>query len=86
MSQIPAFRGEPNMPPDLDVRPWLLVYYTHRGEAADPARYWKEYGSDLSDAARSTMKVTGEIRMAAQTATAGRTTLAGKIDALSRVC
>src|SRR5688500_5493589 len=43
VSNVPAFREEPHMPPEYAVRPWMLVYYS-LDRKLDPARFWKEYG------------------------------------------
>jgi hypothetical protein len=36
---IPAFKKEPDMPPENDVRAWVLIRYTDRNET--PAEYWR---------------------------------------------
>lgn len=86
MARVPAFKSEGQMPPDHDVKPWLLLYYTPGGRPRDPVRFWKEFGASLHDVVKSTWKADGAIKIAAQTAAGKATTVAGKIDALLALC
>jgi Domain of Unknown Function with PDB structure (DUF3857) len=86
MAGIQAFREEPFMPPDHDVKPWALVYYKRRGPLPDPARFWREYASELYDDTRTLSKADGSIRAAAEKANAGRASIQEKIAALIEVC
>ncbi|MCA1615542.1 MAG: DUF3857 domain-containing protein [Acidobacteria bacterium] len=64
MTNVPAFREEPNMPPEYQVRPWMLVYYA-QDHKLDPGKFWKEYGKKIYNDYKSLMKVTDEVRKAA---------------------
>lgn len=66
----PAFREEPHMPPDDQVRMWMLVYYTRAGEVV-PDEFWADYARTVERENNAGMKVTGAIRAAAREATAG---------------
>ena len=63
MTNLPAFREEPNMPPENQVRTWTLVYYV--AERPDPARYWSDLGKRFYGHTKSLMKVNDELRAAA---------------------
>jgi hypothetical protein len=64
LSNVPAFREEPMMPPQYQVRPWMLVFYS-REHKLEPARFWKEYGREIYEQSRQAMKVTDEVKKAA---------------------
>ncbi|MBA3240319.1 MAG: DUF3857 and transglutaminase domain-containing protein [Acidobacteria bacterium] len=80
LTNIPAFREEPRMPPDHAVRPWMLVYYSEDNKPA--AQVWKEYGRELYESHKSSMKVNDDIKRAAAEAIAGATTDEEKLDHL----
>ena len=43
MSNMPAFRQEAYMPPEDQLRAWMLIYY-EEDKKLDPEKYWKELG------------------------------------------
>jgi hypothetical protein len=43
MTDMPAFREEPNMPPEDQLRAWMLIYY-EEDKKIEPEKYWKEIG------------------------------------------
>ena len=63
MSNIPAFREEPGMPPEYAVRPWMLVFYSAR-RPPDPAQFWREYGRRTAASFKSLLKVNDDVRRA----------------------
>jgi hypothetical protein len=79
MSNIPAFKDEPRMPPEYSIRPWLLVYYTKDSKAV-PEKYWKDYGKNQYEEHKALMKVTDEVRQAAAEAVGGETDPDKKIE------
>lgn len=81
MSNVPAFREEPRMPPEYAVRPWMLAYYAG-AQQRSPELFWKNYGKSIYDDHRASMKVTDEIKRAAEEAVAGAATDAEKLDRL----
>jgi hypothetical protein len=42
----PAFREEPHMPPEDEVRPWMLLYYSDKDKIT-PEKFWKEHGKSV---------------------------------------
>lgn len=66
MSNVPAFREEPRMPPEDSIRPWMLVYYSEDRKLS-PEKFWKELGKENFDRAKSRMKVNDEVKRAAAT-------------------
>src|SRR5262245_21695311 len=45
-NNAPAFREEPRMPPEDEVRPWMLLYYSGKGNIT-PVKFWKEHGKTI---------------------------------------
>jgi hypothetical protein len=82
LENMPAFREEPMMPGEPNVRAWALVFYSD-GERREPEKYWtnvgkEQYGRYLKPA----MKADNEIKEAAASATAGAKTDEEKVLAL----
>lgn len=63
MSNVPAFKEEPLMPPENGVRPWLLVYYAEDRDI-DSEKFWQEHGKAVYNSHKSQIKVTDEIKKA----------------------
>jgi len=52
------------MPPEDQVRPWMLVYYTQDNKlVAD--KFWKQYGKDVYNEYKASMKPNDDVRKAA---------------------
>jgi transglutaminase-like putative cysteine protease len=79
MSNIPAFKDEPRMPPEYSIRPWLLLYYTKDGKI-EPEKYWKDYGRKQYEDHKALMKVTDEVRRAANEAVGSETNPEKKVE------
>ncbi|HZB44818.1 MAG TPA: DUF3857 domain-containing protein [Pyrinomonadaceae bacterium] len=64
MSNVPAFREEPRMPPEYAVRPWMLVYYgVDKKFTTD--QFWKDYSKRIHEGTKSLMKVNDDVKKAA---------------------
>ncbi|HWS56151.1 MAG TPA: DUF3857 domain-containing protein [Pyrinomonadaceae bacterium] len=61
LTNVPAFREEPRMPPEYSVRPWMLIYYTE-DRKLDADKFWKEYGRLTFEANKSNLKVNDEVK------------------------
>ncbi|HYE14665.1 MAG TPA: DUF3857 and transglutaminase domain-containing protein [Pyrinomonadaceae bacterium] len=81
MTNVPAFREEPRMPPEYEVRPWMLVYYSS-DDKPTPEKVWKAYGRELYEDHKSQMKVSDEIKRTAAEVVAGAATDDEKLDRL----
>ena len=85
---IPAFREEPQMPPEDMVRPWMLITGSSLGVAeasmmgvtftikdpSNPSIYWGGVAGEWSPVAKLMLKPTGEVKKMAAQLTAGVTT------------
>jgi uncharacterized protein DUF3857 len=85
MTNVPAFREEPRMPPEDSVRPWMLVYYSEDRKLT-PDKFWKDFGKENFERYRSRMKVNDEVKQAAATAIGDAATPEQKIERLFEFC
>ncbi len=85
MTNVPAFREEPRMPPVDQVRTWMLVYYAPDGKK-NPAEYWRDLGKQLYDLHKGDLKINDDIRKAATAAIGEATTPEQKLQRLFDFC
>ncbi len=86
MTNVPAFREEPRMPPGDYVRRWLLLFYSESDTNLEPQKFWNKYGKDVYEKNKASMKVSDEVRKAAAEATSGATTSEEKLKRLFDFC
>jgi hypothetical protein len=60
-ANIPAFREEPDMPSESQVRPWMLLYYTADTKQT-PDQYWENTGKHLYEGYKDEIKINGDMR------------------------
>jgi hypothetical protein len=65
MTNMPAVQDEPRMPPEDQVKTWMLVYYQARDAKKDPVKYWNEIGKDFYERTKSLMKPNDEVKQIA---------------------
>lgn len=85
MTNVPAYHEEPRMPPEDQMRPWLLVYYSE-DKKLSPEKYWKEYGKEIYEAYKPSMKANDVVRRAAAEAVGDATTPEQKLQRLFEFC
>lgn len=85
MEKVPAFHEEPRMPPEDQVRPWMLVYYAEDKKLA-PAQYWKEKGKEFHETFKSRTKMSDEVKKAATDAIGDATAPEQKLERLFEFC
>ncbi|GAC1446696.1 MAG: hypothetical protein NVSMB56_07830 [Pyrinomonadaceae bacterium] len=85
VTNVPAFREEPHMPPEYSVRPWMLVYYTEDNKA-EPSKYWKDFGKKIYGEYKGSMKINDDVRQTAASITAGAATADEKLRKLHEFC
>lgn len=69
MSSLPPLIEESRMPPEDQVRTWILLFYT-KDEKLVPEKFWPEYGKRFYEESKSLMKVSDEVKQMASTLTA----------------
>ena len=83
---IPAFKEEPAMIPEDELRAWMLVYYTEESKM-DPDKYWKDYNKRMWDnVIKDRMKVNDDVKKTATEITAGATTQEEKLSRIFDYC
>jgi hypothetical protein len=82
---VAAFHEEPRMPPEDEVRPWLLVYYKV-DDKLDAGKFWQTLGKGFYDAHKSDMKVSDDVRKAAVETIGDATTPDEKLKRLYDYC
>ena len=85
MNNVPAFHEEPRMPPEDQVRSWMLVYYTFE-KLSPPAEYWPKRGKELYEENKPSLKVNDDIRKAALAAIGDATAPEEKLHRLFDFC
>jgi hypothetical protein len=84
-SNIPAFKEEPHMPPEHEVRGWMLVYYAPDSNLT-PEKYWKVYGKEEYERIKPRLKIDNEVRRTAERVIEGATDPEEKLRRLFRYC
>ncbi len=75
MENVPAIKEEPYMPPEDEIRSWLLLYYTRDAKTGSANDFWSRAGGaivrtwDIKD----TLKPGKDLKAAAATIAAGAT-------------
>jgi hypothetical protein len=83
--KMPAFREEPYMPPENEVKAWMLLYYSpDRDPTVDG--YWRDYGREMFKIFKDDLKPNGELTAAAQKIVEGATSTADKCARLVEFC
>jgi hypothetical protein len=69
LTNVPALHEEPRMPPENQLKTWMLVYYT-KDDKLDAEKYWFDLGRRAYEGTKSLIKVNDEVRQAANSAIA----------------
>lgn len=86
MTDMPALKEEARMPPEDQVKTWMLVYYAATDSKPNPEKYWHEYGKSFYDATKSLIKPNDEVKKMAATLTAEAKTDDEKLARLFEFC
>lgn len=85
MTNLPAFREEPHMPPEDQVRTWTLLYYTEDTKQS-PEQYWRERSKREYEVTKTMMKANDEVKKAAVQIIADAATPEQKLERLYTHC
>ena len=85
MENVPAIHEESRMPPEDQVKSWMLLYYT-KDEKIDPEKYWMDLGKRVYQDNKSLFKVSDEVRQMAASLTEGTKTDDEKMERLFTFC
>lgn len=84
LENIPGAHAEPYMPPDAQVRPWVLLEYVVPRHSAE--EYWKKVGTEAYEASRPYLEVSSEVRRFADSLVTGKHDFDGRIRAVHDFC
>jgi hypothetical protein len=65
MTNMPAVKEEPRMPPEDQVKTWMLVYYQAGDAKQDPVKYWHDIGKSFYERSKSLIKPNDEVKQMA---------------------
>src|SRR5262245_58567930 len=85
LTNVPAFREEPHIPPEDQVKAWMLVYYSP-GEKKQPMEFWKQEGKRIYEDRKGAMKSNDDIRRAAAEAVGDASTPEQKLERIFNFC
>jgi len=85
LSGIRAFKEEPRMPPEDQIRTWILLYYS-KTQNLSPKEYWKKTGKTAYDEAKWILRQNDDMRQMAASLTSGAATPEEKIKRLFDFC
>lgn len=85
MVDMPGVYEESRMPPEDEVKTWILVYYS-KDEKLEPTKYWNDYGKRFYDETKSLLKAGDDVRQLATTLIADAKSDDEKIQRLFDYC
>lgn len=88
MKNVPALHEESRMPPEDQVKTWMLVYY-QTGESVEklePEKYWANLGKNFYDRSKSLIKPSDEVKQMAASLVEGAKTDDEKISRFYEFC
>jgi uncharacterized protein DUF3857 len=85
MTNVPALHEEPRMPPEDQVKTWMLLFYS-RDKLLPAKEYWQKIGRDFYEVIKPLMKVNDDIKKAAVAAIGDVTTSEQKLQRLYEFC
>ncbi len=84
ITNISAFRPEPNMPPENAIKGWMIAYTQYY--LSSPGEVWNYFGKKIYEDTKDRLKVNDELKKAATEITAGGTTEEQKLEKLYAFC
>jgi transglutaminase-like putative cysteine protease len=87
MTDMPAVHEETWMPPEDQVKTWMLVYYDKQiADKVDPQKYWFELGKSYYDRSKSLIKANDDVKQMAASLIADAKTDDEKLERLFQFC
>ena len=87
MSNMPAMHDEARMPPEDEVKTWMLVYYhKQQVDKIDPQKYWSDLGKSFYDRTKSLIKANDEVKQMSDSLVADAKTDDEKLERLFQFC
>lgn len=87
MTNMPAVYEESRMPPEDEIKTWILVFYQQAtGEKPNPEKYWLDLGKNYYERTKSLLKPNDEVKTLAASLTSNAKTDDEKIASLFDFC
>jgi hypothetical protein len=86
MANMPAVQDEPRMPPEDQVKTWMLVYYQASDAKKEPEKYWNDVGKSFYERSKSLIKPNDEVKQLAASLIADAKTDDEKLSRLFDFC
>ena len=86
MTNMPAMQEESYMPPEDQVKTWMLVYYARGDVRPDPTKYWNDVGKKFYEDNKSLIKPNDEVKKLAASLIAEAKTDDEKLQRLFDYC
>ncbi len=86
MTNMPAMQEEARMPPEDQVKTWMLVYYASGDSRPDPNKYWIDVGKKFYEDNKSLIKPNDEVKKMAASLIAEAKTDDEKLQRLFEFC
>jgi hypothetical protein len=87
MSNMPAMHDEARMPPEDEVKTWMLVYYhKQQVDKIDPQKYWSDLGKSFYDRTKSLIKANDEVKQMSDSLIVDAKTDDEKLERLFQFC
>lgn len=85
MTNVPALREESRMPPENQIKAWMLLYYT-ADDKVQADKYWLDLGKRYYQDTKSLLKANDEVRQMAASLTEGASSDEEKVARLFDFC
>jgi hypothetical protein len=87
MTNMPAIHEESRMPPENQVKTWMLVYYQDSSDdKISPDKYWSDYAKNFYELTKPLIKPNDEVKKMAATVVADAKTDEEKLERLFEFC
>jgi len=87
MTNVPGIHDESRMPPEDQVKTWMLVFYqSSTDDRSDPDKYWTKIGKYYYDQTKSLIKPNDEVKKMAASLVAEAKTDDEKLERLFEFC
>jgi hypothetical protein len=85
MNNVPAFREEPSMLPEDEVRSWIYIYYSDAA-VTKPAEYWKNISKSIYESSKNSLKPNDDVKKVTAELINGATTDDEKLHKIYDYC
>ena len=87
MTDLPAVHDEARMPPEDEVKTWMLVYYAKEApNKVDPNKYWSDLAKSFYERTKGLIKANDEVKQVAASLIADAKTDDEKLERLFQFC